>query len=870
MDAIGHPAPDLLVGRDELLRKLEALTDRLPGVLLVGEAGVGKSHLARAFGGRLAACDQPVRRAAALAVLKDRPLAALRPVIGPRGMPTEDPVATACDDLCRVLPSGLLVIDDADCLDDDSAAALHRLADLPRHREAPKLLLTLRNGRALPGPLERLLTDGRLAQAVVPPLTEESVGELAEALLGGPVDTTAVRELVRQSRGNPLFVRELVLAGVDEGAWVRRTGYWLLRRPIAGRGRLQTLVETRIGALTGLSRRLADTLALLGPVPPAVLLRLGLVDAVADLEAAGLVHVGQSGVGLCHPFVVECLNTRAVDHEVAETLGSMLDLAQEIDLPGRLIIRITALAHERNHRVDGPRLLAAARMALGLYDLPLARDLADAACGMIPDSEAAVVSAQAATMLGDPAALTRLTRLADHGTPDQRRAAVLALGRLQVSGQSGSRKALAGLPSEGSSSVATLRAVALMRAGSWREGNLAARTALERAEGLDPWLEGAGILSMLLVHGDDVVGGLRLARRGLTALDGGAVAAPPVRVALAHAATTGAVLDGQPDLAEELATCAAGGGVDQPVFASHASMRLGIVQLLTGRVASAERHLAAAIRLFAEDDLIDGLGWTYAHLALAQAMRGDTVGAAEAVKAARAAVPAGQATGAWALARAQAWLHAAQGEVQPASDVLVELVEHWSEAPAILALTSVDLARCGNVEGAASLLRGTGKATGSRVLGAAERAVLATVAGAEEEILAGAAELQRCGMDLWAADLLALAARAAAAGDATRLRSAAFAASLACEDACTPALAGLDVRLTDMQRRVAELATQGLSNRQIGEALGMSPRTAATHLHRAYKVLGVNERDQIGSVLGASSRNQRPRRALHRDAEVRG
>lgn len=850
MDAIGHPDPDYVVGRDELLGKLDILTDRYAGVLLVGEAGAGKSHLVRAYGQRLTARDQPVRRTAALAVLQERALAALRPVIGPRGMPTDDPVAMACDELCRVLPGGLLVIDDVDCLDELSAAALHRLAELPHRREAPKLLLTMRSGRALPAPLERLLTDGRLAQVPVPPLAADAVGELVEALLGGPVDPAAARELVRQSRGNPLFVRELVLAGLDEDAWVRRTGHWCLRQPVTGRDRLQTLVESRIGTLTGASRRLADTLAVLGPVPPVVLLRLGLVDAVADLEAAGLVHIERAEIGLPHPLFADCLKARVAAAEVAETVASMLDIAQEIDLPGRLVTRITALALERNHRVDGQRLVAAARMALGLYDLPLARDLADAACSMIPDSEAAVVSAQAATMLGDPGAPARLAQLAAGGTPDQRRAAVLALGRLQVSGESGSRKALEGLPAEGSSSVATLRAVALMRVASWRDATRAARLAVERAEGLDPWLEAAGVLTMLQVYGDDVVGGLRLARRGLAALDEGAVANPHVRFALAHAAATGAVLDGRPDLAEELATCAAGGGVDQPAFASHVSMRQGVVHLLTGRVTSAERHLAAAIRLLAEDDPLDSVCWTYAHLALAQAMRGDTVAATESVTAARAALPTGQATGAWVLARAQAWVHATQGEVQAASDVLVELAGQWAEAPAAQALAAVDLARCGNVEGAASLLRGAGKATGSRVLGAAERAVLATAAGVEDEVLGGAAELQRYGLNLWAADLLALAARAAGAGHAGRLRSAAFAASLACGDSCTPALAGLDVRLTGTQRRVAELAAKGLSNRQIGEALGMSPRTAATHLYRAYKVLGVNERHQIGSVLG--------------------
>ncbi|HET8717690.1 MAG TPA: helix-turn-helix transcriptional regulator [Nocardioidaceae bacterium] len=120
-----------------------------------------------------------------------------------------------------------------------------------------------------------------------------------------------------------------------------------------------------------------------------------------------------------------------------------------------------------------------------------------------------------------------------------------------------------------------------------------------------------------------------------------------------------------------------------------------------------------------------------------------------------------------------------------------------------------------------------------------------------EALLDSAGRLQRFGLALWAADLLAVGAtypgmpRAAARS----LRTAALKAAVACEGAATPALRALDVRMTATQRRVAELAATGLSNRQVGEALGISTRTAETHLHRVYRVLGVHRREDLGGVL---------------------
>ncbi|MFC9625338.1 helix-turn-helix transcriptional regulator [Streptomyces sp. NPDC056930] len=55
--------------------------------------------------------------------------------------------------------------------------------------------------------------------------------------------------------------------------------------------------------------------------------------------------------------------------------------------------------------------------------------------------------------------------------------------------------------------------------------------------------------------------------------------------------------------------------------------------------------------------------------------------------------------------------------------------------------------------------------------------------------------------------------------------------------------------LSPQERRIAELAGRGLSNRQIGEELGLPPRTVGTRLYRVFFRLGVSARTQLAEAL---------------------
>ena len=64
------------------------------------------------------------------------------------------------------------------------------------------------------------------------------------------------------------------------------------------------------------------------------------------------------------------------------------------------------------------------------------------------------------------------------------------------------------------------------------------------------------------------------------------------------------------------------------------------------------------------------------------------------------------------------------------------------------------------------------------------------------------------------------------------------------------AITGRDA-LTPAELRVARLAAQGLTNREIAQALFITTKTAKAHLNRVYRKLGITRRGQLADALTA-------------------
>ena len=64
--------------------------------------------------------------------------------------------------------------------------------------------------------------------------------------------------------------------------------------------------------------------------------------------------------------------------------------------------------------------------------------------------------------------------------------------------------------------------------------------------------------------------------------------------------------------------------------------------------------------------------------------------------------------------------------------------------------------------------------------------------------------------------------------------------------------------LTASERRVAELAAQGLTNREVASQAFMSPKTVQANLTRVYRKLGIHSRAELGARMAEESRQASP------------
>jgi hypothetical protein len=190
---------------------------------------VGKTTLARTSADLAQRRGMSMARVAATRASRGLPFGAFASMLPPdpagQGLSREDH-GGLLGRYVRALAEGaggrplVVFIDDAHLLDDGSATLVHQLA-LTR---AATVLATVRSGEVSPDPVVALWKDGPAERVQVRILDDAMIDELLVAVLGGPVDAASVRLLADRSRGNPLFLRELVTGALETGALVDEGG----------------------------------------------------------------------------------------------------------------------------------------------------------------------------------------------------------------------------------------------------------------------------------------------------------------------------------------------------------------------------------------------------------------------------------------------------------------------------------------------------------------------------------------------------------------------------------------------------------------------------------------------------------------------
>jgi DNA-binding CsgD family transcriptional regulator len=246
---------------------------------------------------------------------------------------------------------------------------------------------------------------------------------------------------------------------------------------------------------------------------------------------------------------------------------------------------------------------------------------------------------------------------------------------------------------------------------------------------------------------------------------------------------------------------------------------------------------------------------------MAASLGGDVARAEQHLRSAHEAMLSYEALFAVDLARAQAWLSAARGELSTAVAEARRAADDAvaRNAPALEVGALHDIVRFGRPEEAVERL----EALTTVVDGVLVRSVAAHALALVNRDGAGLDAVSRL-FESHTLDLVAAEASWAAAR-AHRLagrRSSAYAARerarelvVGCEWPRTPALTWSDEpdELTAREREVAHLAGENLASRVIAERLGITTRTVDNLLGRVYVKLGVAGRKELAEVLGRPS-----------------
>ena len=243
-----------LVARDrELDRALHSLRFS-GGVLIAGEAGVGKTLLAATVADRLS--TPPVAWLMATAASRATPLGVLSRLLPP-DLATIHPalVAQHVSNRLRELSSEqrsaaparavappVLVVDDAQLLDAQSAAVLLSLVTA----KSVRLLATMRAGSNPSDAVTALWKEQLVERLDLEPLDRAASRQLLEALVDGPVASGTSEMLWQSSHGNPFYLSELARFGAEHGLLECKSGVWWWTGGTEMPPRLGELLQRRI------------------------------------------------------------------------------------------------------------------------------------------------------------------------------------------------------------------------------------------------------------------------------------------------------------------------------------------------------------------------------------------------------------------------------------------------------------------------------------------------------------------------------------------------------------------------------------------------------------------------------------------------
>ncbi|MCX5041980.1 LuxR C-terminal-related transcriptional regulator [Aldersonia sp. NBC_00410] len=859
--ALSWPLVERRTEFDVIRTALSTRADRC-GVILTGDAGVGKTTLAR---NATRSLGSTVRWVAGTESARSIPLGVFAHLVS--SSTSRDPV-TFMSAARESLLSGehsVIGVDDAHLLDQLSATLLHQLA-IDR---AVRIVATVRSGESVPDAVTSLWKDGHLIRLDLAPFSKKQSIGFVEKVLGGKLEGLSADLMWESSGGNALFLHHLVEAALESGALRQVRGIWQLRGRTEITSELAALLESRVDQLPNEILQVLKLLTFCEPLDLDVLCELAGEEAVEDAETRGLVKIvpqgGSLNVQFTHPLFGEVIRRR-------------LGLASSRRLRGQLVgalrtrpletasdrIRLAELALESDQQADAELFAMAAEDATLLADHPLGERLSRAAIERGGGLEAAEVLARTLLWQGQPDEAERILAEFDPDSLDQvqlvrwglarvanlfwskgdaeRADQVLAMVRARVT-----HPALAEV-------VAGLGSACAAFENRLDDALSEAQAVLANEEALPNAVEWASFGAMwslaLMGRCTEVAPIAERFHRHEQQADG------LLRFTAARGEILSLTFCG--DLGTARAHAERGlefSSTGQYLAWAMANFLLATVDLASGRCLDAATRIEQALAATASDAAAT---WSYparTELVQAYAALGRSEDAARNLAEAQQRFGPHLAVTASQLELAEAWLRAAEGSVARGIEIARAAGDSAAGAHqfAVEADALHTAARFGDRTVAERLGELAAQLSG-RLIGVHARHAAAVAADNGAELDAAAAEYEQIGALLSSADASAQAASAhERAGNKRATAEAAAAANrnaAECGGAMTPALrvSAQPLPLTAREREIANLVAAGLTNKQIAERIFVSVRTVEGHLYRACAKLDVTDRDALAAL----------------------
>lgn len=850
------------------------VVQRGAGLVLTGPAGVGKTRLAQEAMHLASDRDVTVVWIQATASAHDIPFGAIAAYLPPiERAPEVLPMLVHAARAFRELADGrqlLLIVDDAPIIDSASALLVSQLVAAGD----ASVLVTQRSGETLPDSIAQL----RLPRRELAMLDCQATAAIAEQLAGGPVAPATRDRLFHLSGGNPLYVHEIVLAGLDAAAWVDVRGGLELGDAIGGTARLTDLVDARFRELSPDATEAVALLALGEPLGLSDLEVLTSPAAVEELDDAGLLEVIVEGrrtqLHLGHPIYAEVLRSQMSILRQRRMYRRLADHLHESGAQRREDLMRQASWYLDSGSGAPPALLtAAARHARHAGDLALAERflsvsfdaeptfetghvLADTYFrqGRTDDVERVVSATLALPLTADEVALCAMTRAVDRywNAGDERHAEeFLALAVSDDPGIARKNELLA------------LGCGFLAHSGDFTEALALARPLLSGppTRALADSAVAAALSLRAMGRASEAVAVIE------KAVDAYAAIGPDVTVVTMRVIGSSKALAlielGRLDEADEFTASLidAARATGDAAALAHALCSRGWASVWRGRYLEARSHYDESTAVFTSLGRRGQLRWALIGGLFTSIAAGDSEATARYRSRLDALGPHPASMFDGVLVRAEALELLVDGQVERARARLVACAESAAKANDVVteAACLYDLARSGRPELAADRLSTLASRADGEWLPVFAAHAAAAVADDAEGLDAARARLAELGAMAYAAE----AARAAAdsfarAGDQRRAARASVTASDHLAEVqmfhgvTASGLGGPDP-LTRREREVAELAAKGLASKAIAEQLYVSTRTVESHLLRVYTKLGVRSRAELADTLRVRS-----------------